>query len=1109
MAIYVPGVPEYFPKFQAFTPDYKFLSNVLQAKTNKYSTNYKALNDQYNKVVYGDLSRQDTSGRREQFVNNLGPMLEKVSGMDLSLAENVNSAQALFAPFYEDNLIVKDLVYTKAYQNEVKNSQMMRTSLNEDVRENWWQEGDKELQYRMQDFINASEEDALRMSNPTYHINPNIYRRGMEYLKSQGYDVSVESAPKQGNFWRIKNEGGQLVTERALNDVKKHLMSDPVVRDGYAAKAFVDSRGAAEQLLKEGSVSSIEEGVLSWSVFQLEGINVKLAEQIKSNEEELEVLKSDIDKWESQINIGQGPIPGSEDYKKMQESIIYYNALEVKTERNRETLKQSVNTLDEYNETGNGQPVIGRAWNYLMTANMEEDFSSVAFNFSNIKDKKSFLVNQEEQDRRRLIGELQKKIANSKNKAKEQAVQIDKIATLGMTVGMFFDEETGEVYYGEQGEQEDNVVGLNDKVTETARNANVNEMASYIADAVRMNDEESGRLTENISKEKAVGLGLVIPESIKGESIQIKDFIDILLNEDNASKIPELFFNNEQIKKSEPGRYQLIKEDSETIRSLENDMYKVYAENLDNLELIDPKYKKLLESGISKPLVKEADGTYRMLTKDEFIEQLGQNIKDLKVDAKVLQETIGTKDYKTVIIGKGDSKQNGYRVSDNEVLLDPDKAVWVQAQTGDWYIPSEALLSKTPTGFKTDEFLIPKWEARGWTALRYEGGKKDGQFKGYFQLGPKADQSLKNKYGNKKFTIAELNKELKKELNEDAMAKNLKNANGSAPELQGFSYTTLGLFTADYNVKSGFLYDQQIDFLNKTLTKEPGYDQVNKNGQPVLFKQYYQHSAFSGDNVSDNIITSLNVSITGSKGFKSGGLSSQLLDNLNEQLKAVKDGIVQIKQNGVLLQEVPDTIANLFDKEIDQKNVVVTYKPATNTLFAKIPGMVSPQDEIKGVYTIREPGGEGKEDIVYEVVFPTSNDKSPLSLRSYQMLDPVMIKINSGNYKTNVTTPGKDFGFKESVKGGDIILNRNQNGEIYFDLVTYSIDSKTGDYVQDPPSQDEVAYFSEEEFMIYNQLYDQLVIQLEQKAKVNAATKQSIVVAYNKKKKAEEKDAQQ
>ena len=29
-----------------------------------------------------------------------------------------------------------------------------------------------------------------------------------------------------------------------------------------------------------------------------------------------------------------------------------------------------------------------------------------------------------------------------------------------------------------------------------------------------------------------------------------------------------------------------------------------------------------------------------------------------------------------------------------------------------------------------------------------------------------------------------------------------------------------------------------------------------------------------------------------------------------------KDGLVQIRQDGVLLQEVPDTIANLFDKEI-------------------------------------------------------------------------------------------------------------------------------------------------------------------------------------------------
>jgi hypothetical protein len=45
MATYIPGTQTFMPTFQPFTPDYKFLSDVINTKTNRYETNYKAIND--------------------------------------------------------------------------------------------------------------------------------------------------------------------------------------------------------------------------------------------------------------------------------------------------------------------------------------------------------------------------------------------------------------------------------------------------------------------------------------------------------------------------------------------------------------------------------------------------------------------------------------------------------------------------------------------------------------------------------------------------------------------------------------------------------------------------------------------------------------------------------------------------------------------------------------------------------------------------------------------------------------------------------------------------------------------------------------------------------
>ena len=107
MATYIKGADTYLPDIKPFTPDYKFLSAVLETRQDKYDTNFKATNELYNKVVYADLSRNDTKERRDQYAEQIAPQIEKISGMDLSLQQNVNAAKDVFAPFYEDDITVK------------------------------------------------------------------------------------------------------------------------------------------------------------------------------------------------------------------------------------------------------------------------------------------------------------------------------------------------------------------------------------------------------------------------------------------------------------------------------------------------------------------------------------------------------------------------------------------------------------------------------------------------------------------------------------------------------------------------------------------------------------------------------------------------------------------------------------------------------------------------------------------------------------------------------------------------------------------------------------------------------------------------------------------
>ena len=81
MATYIQGVKDYIPQLEVFKPDYKFLSDVLDVRQDRYDTNYKAINELYSKVVYADMYREDNIAERDQYANRLSNGLKQVSGI--------------------------------------------------------------------------------------------------------------------------------------------------------------------------------------------------------------------------------------------------------------------------------------------------------------------------------------------------------------------------------------------------------------------------------------------------------------------------------------------------------------------------------------------------------------------------------------------------------------------------------------------------------------------------------------------------------------------------------------------------------------------------------------------------------------------------------------------------------------------------------------------------------------------------------------------------------------------------------------------------------------------------------------------------------------------
>jgi hypothetical protein len=387
MATYVPGSEQYLPDIKPFTPDYKFLSAVLDTRQDKYNVNWQATNDVYNKVVYADLMRGDTTDKREQYVNNLAPSLEKIASMDLSLAQNAQSAKAVFAPFFEDKLIVKDMVKTANYKKQMSYAARLERSPDLDQQDMWWADGVKELQYRMQDFIDMTPEEALDAKLYTYTPDADLGKMAQKMLGEMDPPLKMEydhyAVNKDGSVNGdiiITTTNGEAVVGPALAIIQERLADLPRVQNAYRTQAYVASRDFAASAIKEGAFSTVQEAQQAWATATIDNIQFNNDREIESGTTELAEKKQSTVSWDS-YKQSSGVIPGSDEEKLMQEAQSDFDAVSA-------ALKNKFKIRDIANHNSPDlESTLNKAYSMLQFTNMRTDMikAAQAYSMRNVK----------------------------------------------------------------------------------------------------------------------------------------------------------------------------------------------------------------------------------------------------------------------------------------------------------------------------------------------------------------------------------------------------------------------------------------------------------------------------------------------------------------------------------------------------------------------------------------------------------------------------------------------------------------------------------------------------------------------------------------------------
>jgi hypothetical protein len=298
MGTYLQGVQSIIPSIQPHDNGLNMVANVLQLKQNQYDTNYKSLNKMYGQFYYADLTRDDNIQKRDNTVQQIDFDLKRIAGLDLSSEQNVQQAMQIFKPFYEDGALMKDMAWTKNFNNTLGSAQGLLKSDDVKMKGQYWDDGIKELQYKREEFKNASAEEAMGMANPIYTPYVNVKAQAEKLAKDSG--LSFEKTSLSDNQkWIIKKKNGELLIEPLANLFESQLGSDPAVQAVYKTQAYVNRKDFAYgEANKYGGVKEAEMKYLEDGYGKLKDLAEKRHADKQSNSQ---VYAKQIENIESQI----------------------------------------------------------------------------------------------------------------------------------------------------------------------------------------------------------------------------------------------------------------------------------------------------------------------------------------------------------------------------------------------------------------------------------------------------------------------------------------------------------------------------------------------------------------------------------------------------------------------------------------------------------------------------------------------------------------------------------------------------------------------------------------------------------------------------------------
>ena len=296
MATYLTGSNKYIPQIQPYQPDLNFYKSVLDTKTAQYEAGYDRVNSIYGTLLNSPLTRQDTSGMRNDFFSKANNEIQRLAGVDLSIEDNQTAAFQVFKPLTTNKLFAKDVNFTKDLYAEYDRSEFFRDCINEkECGGKYWQGGVDYLQYKAKDFAEADEKTAMGMESPKYVPFVNVVGDAVDFaLKSK---IEMQTVTSDGRYIYTTTNGQPMQAPLHSYFISKYG-NDQRVADMYNVSAYLQRKNYGQEKASQfGSTQAAEADYIQQIISAADKANREYKKAAENTKEDINAKKGIVEDY--------------------------------------------------------------------------------------------------------------------------------------------------------------------------------------------------------------------------------------------------------------------------------------------------------------------------------------------------------------------------------------------------------------------------------------------------------------------------------------------------------------------------------------------------------------------------------------------------------------------------------------------------------------------------------------------------------------------------------------------------------------------------------------------------------------------------------------------